>query len=157
MAAPHLHECHTCALARRADLRRRAPAAKPGLCSRRVPSPLCAPSRAVAGKAANGSACPGTQPPKFSLAEVNATLFGAAATPAGPTVATTFDRCSGGRSRFTPATSRLASVSLPCSGVTNGVAWDFATCDFDDFNGWADAADEALAASGVDLAQYRYR
>ena len=43
---------------------------------------------------------------------------------------------------------------LPCS---NGVAWTFSKCDFDDFNGWADAADEALRAQGVALEKYKYR
>ena len=37
------------------------------------------------------------------------------------------------------------------------MAWTFSKCDFDDFNGYADAADEVLRARGVDLSKYKYR
>ena len=35
--------------------------------------------------------------------------------------------------------------------------WSFSKCDFDDFNGWADAADAQLRASGLPLDKYPYR
>jgi hypothetical protein len=37
------------------------------------------------------------------------------------------------------------------------VAWTFSKCDFDDFSGYADAADAVLAARGVNLGLYKYR
>jgi hypothetical protein len=37
------------------------------------------------------------------------------------------------------------------------VAWRFSTCEFDDFNGYADAAEEVLRARGVNLAAYKYK
>lgn len=40
---------------------------------------------------------------------------------------------------------------------SNGVAWDFTSCSFDNFNGWADAADRVLRAQGVNLDAYKYR
>lgn len=180
------------------------PACLPGRVPSASPFPFAcarpAPPRAVTGAAAGGAACPGTQRPKFTLAAVNATLFGAANTAAGPSVATTFNACSGGRSRFSAANSRLHAVTLPCNGSTHGVAWSFSSCErlhqggcsavgcsaaqqpsckrapggagmsaslsagfpapaglFDDFNGYADAADQVLEATGVDMSRYRYR
>lgn len=38
-----------------------------------------------------------------------------------------------------------------------GIPWDFSSCSFDNFNGWADAADAALTARGVDVYRYTYR
>ena len=74
------------------------------------------------------------------------------------TVGSTFNKCSGSKSKLTRTNSLVPDpVVLPCDGVTNGVAWTFSKCDFDDFNGYADAADAALIARGVNLAAYKYR
>ena len=55
---------------------------------------------------------------------------------------------------------------VPCQQVTpglplsvvrrNGVSWTFTKCDFDDFNGYADKADEVLASRGINMDKYRY-
>lgn len=108
----------------------------------------------MAAKAANGAACPGTLLPKFTKAQVEATMWGTSA----PSVGATFGKCSGGKTKLTAATSAVADVvELPCSGESEGVAWSTSTCGFDDFVGWADAADAALTARGVDLSKYKYR
>ena len=39
---------------------------------------------------------------------------------------------------------------------SNGVSWTFTKCDFDDFNGYADKADEVLEARGIRMNNYRY-
>ena len=39
---------------------------------------------------------------------------------------------------------------------SNGVSWTFTKCDFDDFSGYADKADEVLAARGINMDSYRY-
>lgn len=115
------------------------------------------PHPAVAFKQASGAACATTSLPKFTTAAVRKAVF-AELNPAGVTVGGTFAKCSNQRSRLTQANSRVAEVvSLPCSGTTAGVAWATNKCDFDDFNGWAEAADAALAARGVDLSAYKYR
>ncbi len=46
--------------------------------------------------------------------------------------------------------------SLP-SCRSFGVAWTFNKCDFDDFDGYASAADAVLTARGIDLSKYKYR
>ena len=122
------------------------------------PCPLLPPaSLAVALKQANGAACAGTSLPKFSTAAVRKTVF-AELNPTGATVGGSFAKCSNQRSRLTQANSLVAEVvSLPCSGTTNGVAWASDKCEFDDFNGFADAADAALVARGTDLSKYKYR
>lgn len=43
------------------------------------------------------------------------------------------------------------------NACSNGVAWSFKTCNFEDFNGWADAADAALQARGIKLDAYKYK
>lgn len=45
----------------------------------------------------------------------------------------------------------------PCNPAAALVSWVFSKCDFDDFNGWADAADQKLAAAGVNLTQFKHR
>ena len=44
----------------------------------------------------------------------------------------------------------------PCSAYS-GQPWSFGTCEFNDFDGWANAADAKLEAAGVDLSAYKYR
>ena len=58
-----------------------------------------------------------------------------------------------------PAQACLPTHTFLChsSLCSYGVPWSMATCEFDDFNGWADAADAALKARGVDVDQYFYR
>lgn len=53
-----------------------------------------------------------------------------------------------------PPALTICSQPLACS---NGIAWDFTNCDFDNFNGWADAANEKLRAQGVPVDSYGYR
>lgn len=78
--------------------------------------------------------------------------------PSAITVGSTFNRCSYNRSRLTAANSRFANmVVLPCGGEIEGVPWEWDTCDFDDFNGYADAADAVLRKHGVPIEQYKYR
>ena len=124
----------------------------PDPCRRRRPSRL-----AVATKTETGAACPGTSLPKFGVDAVKKAVF-EQANPTGATVGGTYNKCSSGRTTLTPANSLVAEVvELPCNGTNNDVAWSTQTCNFDDFNGWADAADAALVARGVDLSQYKYR
>ena len=133
-------------------LRRALPRCRP---LSRYPLPPSLP--AVAFKQASGAACAGTSLPKFTTAAVRKAVF-AELNPAGVTVGGTFAKCSNQRSLLTHANSRVAEVvSLPCSGTAEGVAWATSKCDFDDFNGWSDAADAALAARGTDLSKYKYR
>lgn len=44
-----------------------------------------------------------------------------------------------------------------CPARSNGYPWSFSKCDFDDFNGWADAADAVLQQRGVDINKYKYK
>ncbi|PSC71116.1 hypothetical protein C2E20_5435 [Micractinium conductrix] len=111
----------------------------------------------ISGVSKPGTACPGTQLPLVSVTAVRKAVL-PELNPAGITVGSTFNKCSYGKSTFNAANSQVADlVQLPCNGVTNGVAWTFSKCDFDDFNGYADAADAALAARGIDLSRYKHR
>ncbi|PSC74160.1 hypothetical protein C2E20_2632 [Micractinium conductrix] len=111
----------------------------------------------IAGVSKPGTACPGTQLPLASVDAVRKAVL-PELNPAGITVGSTYNKCSYGKSSFTAANSQVANlVQLPCNGVTNGVAWTFSKCDFDDFNGYADAADAALAARGIDLSRFKHR
>lgn len=111
----------------------------------------------IGGFAPSGAACPGTQPPKFSADEVRRAVF-VENSPNRTTVGSIFNRCSYGKTKLTANNSRVVEpVKLPCEGVTQGVYWRFSTCDFADFNGYADAADELLAQQGVDLSKYFYK
>lgn len=54
--------------------------------------------------------------------------------------------------------------ALPCClcRCSNGVSWTWSKCDFDDFNGWADAVDEVLVEKAktdpkYDGSKYAYR
>lgn len=38
-----------------------------------------------------------------------------------------------------------------------GIPWNMSTCSFDDFSGYADAADAVLTARGIDLTKYKFR
>ena len=84
-------------------------------------------------------------------------MFAELAAANATTVGSTFTKCSGLKSKLNMNNSAVVPVTLGCDGVTNGVAWTFSKCDFDDFNGYADAVDEALAARGVNTAAYKYR
>lgn len=69
------------------------------------------------------------------------------------------------RSAGSPALCRLdvtaaSAATCPASPApcrSQGVAWCFSACNFDDFNGQADAADEVLAKRGIDLSKYKYK
>lgn len=60
------------------------------------------------------------------------------------------------------ACSKLQSRSpqQPCALLScrsNGYPWTFSKCDFDDFSGYADAADAVLQQRGIDLNKYKYK
>ncbi|KAL4430186.1 hypothetical protein ABPG77_004968 [Micractinium sp. CCAP 211/92] len=111
----------------------------------------------LSGRDANGSVCPGTSPPLNTPAEVRATVL-QEANPSGITVGSTYNKCSYGRSRLTAQNSLVAdTVVLPCQGTSYSSPWSFSTCEFDDFSGIADAAEQALAAQGVPIDSYRFK
>ncbi|KAL4857219.1 hypothetical protein ACK3TF_002516 [Chlorella vulgaris] len=111
----------------------------------------------IAGVDATGAACPGVTLPKFTAADVKGAVF-AESNPTGTTVGSTYSKCSMGKTKLTVANSKVADlVKLPCAGTTNEVAWTFSKCDFDDFNGYADAADEVLKARGINMTNYEHR
>jgi hypothetical protein len=64
-----------------------------------------------------------------------------------------YQGCSMGRTLLTSATSKVVSVTLPCSGTTStGTAWTSATCDT---YAYSQAANDAVAAAGLaTLANY---
>ncbi|KAL4440139.1 hypothetical protein ABPG75_003140 [Micractinium tetrahymenae] len=111
----------------------------------------------IAGMASENETCEGTAPALYSQDQVRAAIF-EEVSPDNVTVGSTYNKCSYGKTRLTASNSLLADpVELPCSGTTNGVSWSFATCNFDDFNGWSDAADEVLRARGINLDLYKHR
>ncbi|KAL4421679.1 hypothetical protein ABPG77_001220 [Micractinium sp. CCAP 211/92] len=111
----------------------------------------------IAGVASPGVACPGTTLPLTTVAAVKKAVF-EELSPRGVTVGSTLNRCSYGITKLTTSNSLVAPlVNLPCNGTNNGVNWTFSKCDFDDFNGYADAADEALRQKGVNLDAYKHR
>ncbi|KAL4439956.1 hypothetical protein ABPG75_002957 [Micractinium tetrahymenae] len=91
------------------------------------------------GTTAAGAACPGTGLGLYTVPQIKAAVSDSASL---------YSSCSYGK---TMQTALVADppVRLNCSGSSNGVPWSWATCSFDDINGWANAADEALAARGV--------
>ncbi|KAL4439954.1 hypothetical protein ABPG75_002955 [Micractinium tetrahymenae] len=111
----------------------------------------------IAGVDASGAACPNTALPKYSAADIKKAVF-EELNPGGTTVGSTFNRCSFGKSRLTMTNSLVADlVKLPCAGYVNGYAYTFSKCDFDDFNGWSDAADKVLRTRGIDIDAYTYK
>ena len=58
-----------------------------------------------------------------------------------------------------PAAGRVPEAAGQASSpaCSFDVPWTFSKCDFDDFNGWADAVDQKLIASGLDLSKYFHR
>lgn len=114
----------------------------------------------IVAATSDGQACPGTQLPSLSAEQVRRVVL-EESNPGGATVGSTYRQCSHGKTRLTAANSLVADpVRLPCNGTSFGVPWTFSKCDFDDFNGWADAANEAvqrqLAAAGTSLGSYPY-
>lgn len=111
----------------------------------------------IAALGAQGRACPGTQLPRFKLPQIRAAIF-QEANPRGVTVGSTFNRCSYGKSKLTTGNSLVAEVvELPCQATTKGRSWTFSKCEFDDFDGYADAADAVLIRRGINLNKYRHR
>jgi hypothetical protein len=52
-----------------------------------------------------------------------------------------------GRTLMTPSTSKVVSVTLPCSGTTStGSSWSAATCDT---YAYSQAANDAVTANGL--------
>jgi hypothetical protein len=76
-------------------------------------------------------------------------------TPGGTTqtVQGWFESCSLGRTTITPSTSRVVSVTLPCSGTwgRQNKTWNADTCDN---YAIAAVANAAVVASGISLAKY---
>jgi hypothetical protein len=64
-----------------------------------------------------------------------------------------YEGCSMGRTLLTSSTSKVVSVTLPCSGTTStGTSWTSTTCDTYAFS---KAADDAVTANGLaTLANY---
>ena len=124
--------------------------------TRLPPPPL---PTAVAARAPDGSACPGTELPRSTADDVRRTVFAAAAAPGAATVGGLYAACSAGATRINPGNSLVANlVELPCSGTSpGGLNYSTALCTFADMDGWSDAADGVLAARGVDLARYPHR
>ncbi|KAL4858282.1 Autolysin [Chlorella vulgaris] len=109
----------------------------------------------IAGLTAEGAACMPTPVPALTKAAVQRMVFKAADSQA-MTVDQTYNMCSYGKTKVTPQNSMVTDVvKLPCSGTSFGVPWSFLKCDFDDFNGWADAADAQLDPDL--LAKYKHR
>ncbi|PSC69234.1 hypothetical protein C2E20_7279 [Micractinium conductrix] len=115
------------------------------------------PELKVVAKQPHGAACPGTQLPTASVSDIERAVF-AEVNPSGITVGSTFSGCSYGKSRLTQRNSQVAApVELPCAGSSQGYPWTTSKCAFEDFNGWADAANAVLQARGVNLAAYKYK
>ncbi|KAL4421234.1 hypothetical protein ABPG75_010525 [Micractinium tetrahymenae] len=111
----------------------------------------------IAGVASPGVACPGTTLPLTTVAAVKRAVF-EESNPRGVTVGSTLNKCSYGITKLTSSSSFVAPLlNLPCNSTNNGVNWTFSKCDFDDFNGYAEAADEALRQRGVNLDAYKHR
>jgi hypothetical protein len=64
-----------------------------------------------------------------------------------------YQGCSMGRTLMTSSTSKVVSVTLPCSGTTStGTSWNSTTCDS---YAYAQAADGVIKAKGLaTLANY---
>jgi hypothetical protein len=64
-----------------------------------------------------------------------------------------YQGCSMGRTLMTSATSKVVSVTLPCSGTTStGTSWNSTTCDS---YAYSQAADDMVKAQGLaTLANY---
>ena len=86
-------------------------------------------------------------------------LEGSAANSSWTTVGGLFRSCSHNQSALTRANSLVAPIiRLPCSGVSSmGTPFYSSLCSYDDFVGWSEAAMDALAAQGVDVAKYLYK
>ncbi|PSC71071.1 hypothetical protein C2E20_5453 [Micractinium conductrix] len=111
----------------------------------------------VVGMSGPRDACPGSELPWHSVEDVKRAVF-SDANPGGITVGSTYSRCSLGNTKLTRNNSLVAPlVKLPCQGVSNGVPWTFSKCEFEDFNGYADAAEAVLRRKGIDVDSYKYR
>ncbi|KAI7843291.1 hypothetical protein COHA_003123 [Chlorella ohadii] len=104
---------------------------------------------------ATSSKCAAVQAPLLTRAQiqvkVHPELAGTAVSVGG-----TFARCSYQKTKMTMTTSNVTEiVRLPCASSDN--SWSFTSCDFDDFNGWADAANARLRAQGVPVDTYPYK
>ncbi|KAL4439801.1 hypothetical protein ABPG75_002802 [Micractinium tetrahymenae] len=102
-------------------------------------------------------ACTGTTMPTVTRFQLRQTMF-AELQPNEPTVGSYAKQCSLGKTLLNETTSYVAPiVRLPCSGNSWGIPWSMSTCEFDDFSGYADAADDVLTARGIDLTKYKFR
>ncbi|EFN55656.1 hypothetical protein CHLNCDRAFT_57838 [Chlorella variabilis] len=112
----------------------------------------------IAGITPAGNACvPTAAPVNISKPAVERVVF-QEGNSRRATVASTFNLCSYGKTRLTRKNSLVSDlVQLPCKGSTHAIPWSFAACTFDDFNGWADAADAVLRARGFNMDRYAYR
>jgi hypothetical protein len=66
-----------------------------------------------------------------------------------------YEGCSMGRTLMTPSTSKVVSVTLPCSGTTStGSSWSSAECDTYTYS---QAANDFITANSLaNLSNYRY-
>ncbi|KAL4421241.1 hypothetical protein ABPG75_010532 [Micractinium tetrahymenae] len=112
----------------------------------------------IAGVSSPGVSCPDTAPPLSTVAAVKKAVF-EELSPRGVTVGGTYNRCSYNTSRLTMQNSLVAPlVELPCNGTTaDNQTWSMSTCDYTDFTGYSDAADEVLRQRGIDLSAYKHR
>ncbi|EFN53477.1 expressed protein [Chlorella variabilis] len=108
-----------------------------------------------------------THNPPLNRNQIQGVVFsdGTPNTPTTATVGSTFYLCSNLKTSLTANNSLVAQpVQLNCSGSRHapgrfryGIPWRANRCTFDDFHGWADAADAALVARGVNINKYFYR
>lgn len=47
-----------------------------------------------------------------------------------------YTACSYGRASFSPATTTIVSVSMPCNGTNQGLSWGTSDCEPNDYYGW---------------------
>lgn len=103
----------------------------------------------------NSAKCAAVQAPLLTRAQIQAKVHIELAG-TSPSVGGTFHRCSYGRTRMTTATSNVTEiVRLGCASNDN--TWTFNSCEFADFDGWADAANARLRAQGVPVDTYKYK
>ncbi|KAL4859446.1 Autolysin [Chlorella vulgaris] len=96
--------------------------------------------------------------PWYTQADVEDLVFTGGST--GISLASLYSNCSYGQTTMSRATSRVAPVTkLACSGTSvYGNAYSAAgACSFADFQGWAEAALTAAAASGIAVNTYFYK
>ncbi len=62
-----------------------------------------------------------------------------------------------GAASSTESLQACKSAPLPFIPRSNGVSWSFSQCNFDDYNGYSDAADAWLRKRGVNIDAYNHK